>query len=122
MKNSSSSDDQMKIGASKVGSSTALAPIGSLTYQNCEELKATFDELINQYKTKIILNLKDVPFLDSEALTLILQTHDELRRRGGGELKIVGLNAVCSDILTATRLINVLYVYEDIHEAVTSGP
>ena len=121
MKNSSSSDDQMKIGASKVGSSTALAPIGSLTYQNCEELKAKFDELINQYKTKIILNLKDVPFLDSEALTLMLQTHDELRRRGGG-LKIVGLNAVCSDILTATRLINVLYVYEDIHEAVTSSP
>jgi hypothetical protein len=32
------------------------------------------------------------------------------------------LNAVCRDILLATRLINALLVYEDIAEALRSNP
>ena len=106
-----------RIGPAGAGSRAILAPKESLTYQNCEELETMFNDSLSQHKTEIILNCKAVAFMDSEALELLLRCHKELRNREG-RLKIIGLNAVCRDILTATRVNSVLDVYEDIHQAV----
>lgn len=105
----------------EVGGWLVLAPQKSITYENCQEFKDCFDEVINQNKTEIILDCKSVKFLDSEALELLAKTHAELKSRGGA-LKIIDLSAVCRDILVATRLITVLYVYDDIHKAVKNIP
>ena len=105
----------------EAGGRTLLNPGKSITHENCQEIKDRIDTQIKQQKTEIILDCKAVAFLDSAALELLLQTHEELRRQGGA-LKIAGLNQVCQDILVATRLIHTLYVYEDIHKAVTGGP
>ena len=104
----------------KVGNRIVLTPQESLTHQNCKSLEATLSECISQKKAEIILDLKGVLFLDSEALELLLRTHEELGKQGG-LLKIVGINAVCRDILLATRLINVCRVDEHIPEAIRSG-
>ncbi|MBW1850423.1 MAG: STAS domain-containing protein [Deltaproteobacteria bacterium] len=119
--NNSEQDDQKKIGGMKKGGRTVLSPKNSITYESCQEIKDLIDEQIGQHKTEIILDCKAVPFLDSAALELLLQTHNELRVQGGA-LKISGLNPVCRDILVATRLINALYVYEDVHKATMGRP
>ncbi len=110
-----------KIGKGEAGAMTVLTPKESLTYENCEELEATFNECINQHKTKVILDCKGISFIDSEGLELLVQVYEELRKRGG-ILKIVSLNTVCHEIFVATRLINVFHVYNDIHEAIRSTP
>lgn len=110
-----------KIGRGEAGAMTVLAPKESLTYQTCEELEAAFNECIDRYKTKIILDCKKLSFVDSEGLELLVRVEEKLRRRGG-ILKIVGLNPVCRDIFVATRLINSFYIYKDIHEAVKAVP
>lgn len=109
-----------KAGEMRAGARTIMTPGESLTYQNRTEFEAMFNEAFNQHKTEIILDCKAVTFIDSESLEVLLQLEKELRKRGGN-LKIIGLNAVCRDILIATRLINVFLVYEDIHEAIRSG-
>jgi anti-anti-sigma factor len=106
-----------KISTAIVSSRTILAPKKSLTYQNCEELEAMFNDSLNQHKTEIILDFKAVSFVDSETLELLLRFHEEFKNRGG-RFKIIGINTVCRDILNATRLINVFNVYEDIHQAI----
>ena len=106
-----------KINPAIVSSRTILAPKKSLTYRNCEELEAMFNDCLNQHKTEIILDFKAVSFLDSEALELLLRFHEEFKNRGG-RFKIIGINTVCRDILNATRLINVFNVYDDIHQAI----
>jgi anti-anti-sigma factor len=106
------------ISIAKVGTRTVLAPKKSLTFETCEELEATFEECLNDQRTDIVLDCKDVTFMDSEALELLVRMHEELRNRGS-ELKIITLNDVCRDIFVATRLIH-LHVYEDIHEAIRS--
>ena len=108
---------QLSINVAQVGTRTVLTPTDTLTYQNCKELEAIFTECMNQERTEIIMDLKGLSFLDSEALELLVHMHHELRNRSG-KLKIVGLDATCRDILTVTRLINVFYVYENIHDAV----
>jgi anti-sigma B factor antagonist len=106
------------ISIGKVGSRTVLAPKKSLTYENREELQATFDECINQQRSDIILDCKAIAYMDSEALELLVRMHEELRNQGN-RLMIIGLNEVCRDIFFATRLIH-LHVYEDIHQAIRS--
>ena len=110
-----------KIAISKLGARTVLSPKVALTYQNCEELEAVFNECLEQRKSEIIIDCKSVPFFDSEVLGLLVQKHEEFRDRGG-ILKLTGMNAVCKDILLATRLIDIFHVHEDIHEAIKSGP
>jgi anti-anti-sigma factor len=106
------------VSVAKVGTRTVLAPKESLTYETCAELETSFDECLNDQRADIILDCKDVTFMDSEALELLVRMHDELRNRGS-VLKIITLNDVCRDIFVATRLIH-LHVYEDIHEAIRS--
>ena len=111
--------EHKKIDGMNMGGRTVLTPKSQITYENCHELEEQIDDAIQRNKTDIILDCKRVGLLDSAALQLLIQTHDELKNKGGA-LKIVGLNDVCRDILLVTRLINVLFVYKDIHEAVTN--
>lgn len=119
MTNKDAKTTLLKIGKMNAGGMTVLTPESSVTYQNCQELKDTFDELIEQQKIEVILECKSISYIDSKTLELLWQTHDELRKRGG-VLKMTGLNAVCRDILLATRVINIFDVYQDIHEAIKS--
>lgn len=105
----------------KVGSETVLAPKGPLTYENCGELETIFNECMSQHKTDIILSCKDVPFIDSEALELLVRLNETIKKQGG-MLKIINMAEVCRDILFATRLIKVFHVYNNINEALRSVP
>ena len=99
---------------------TIINPKTSFIHQHCEELEAMLNENIDHGKTEIILDCKSVSFMDSEGLELLITVHEKLNKVGG-KLKLCGLNKVSRDIFLATRLINVLQVYEDIQKAVTDG-
>jgi anti-anti-sigma factor len=87
--------------------------------ENVAELQQLFDEAIKNEKKEIILDCKDIPFVDSAGLELLLTTDERLRKKGGG-LKLVALNSLFAEILVATRIRNVLRVYKDIHQAIRS--
>ena len=106
-----------KVGPVRVSSRTILAPKESLTYKNCEKLETTIRDCLDQQKTEIVLDFKKISFIDSEGLELLLRMHGEMKDRGA-TLKLIGLNAICLDILKATELIKVFRIYEDIHKAV----
>ncbi len=100
------------------GGSRKVLPLNNaITHQNFAELEADLQECIDNNKTEIILDCRALTFLDSEALELLVRMHEDVNSRGG-ELKLISLNKVCSDILIATRLMNILNVYKDIHGAI----
>ena len=106
---------------SKVGVRTILTPNMSLTYKNIEEVATAFNDCIQQPKTEVILDCKSVKFFDSSVLELLVRTHNDLKDTGG-VLKIIGLNEIGRDIFYATRLVNQLNVFKDIHEAIRHNP
>ena len=106
-----------KLGAEKISGRKVLNISKSLTYQNREEVEATFKNYLDQQKTEIIIDFTQIAYLDSEGLELLLQMHNDLRLRGGA-LKLVHLNELCLDILKATQLINVFRIYEDMNKAI----
>jgi len=107
----------MKIEKGKAGGMTVLAPKEGLNHQTRDEMEGHFNECLDQFRTKIILDCKEVPYFDSEGLEMLIATDEKLRKRGG-ILKIIGLNSLCRDIFVSTRLINTLHIYNDIHEAI----
>ena len=105
------------LGQNRSGKKAVLALKESLTYQNIGQLKASIEDCMGKNKTEIILDCQSLSFLDSAALELLVETHEGIRSHGGA-IKLFGLNQVCRDIMTATRLINILNIYQDIHEAI----
>ena len=108
-------------GNMNTGGRTILVPESSITHATCHEVEEQIKDGIQRSKTEIILDCKHVRLLDSAGLEFLVQTHADLQSKGS-VLKIVGLNEVCRDILLATRILHVLFVYKDIHEAITKQP
>jgi anti-anti-sigma factor len=106
-----------KYGAAGTGIRTILPLKDAVTHQNCEEIETAYEDAVNNGKTDIILDCQALTFLDSIALELIVRMHEALKNRGGA-LRLIALNDVCKDILVATRLINTLHIYKDIHGAI----
>ncbi|RJQ48356.1 MAG: anti-sigma factor antagonist [Desulfobacteraceae bacterium] len=105
----------------KGGSRTIIPLKDALTYQNCAALETAFEEAIQNNRSEIILDCKALTFIDSKVLELLVRMHEDLKKSGGA-LRMIGLNDVCRDILTATRLINFLNIYKDIHGAIRKWP
>ena len=106
-----------KLGVEKINRRKVLNINTPLTYQNCEEVEATFKDYLEQQKTEIIIDFTKIAFIDSKGLELLLQMHNELKQQGGA-LKLIHLDALCLDILKATQLIKVFRVYADINKAI----
>ena len=109
--------EHSKIVRMDISNRVILTPESSITYEKCQVIEKVINDAIQENKTDIILDCKHVELMDSAALELLIQTHNELKDRGG-TLKIIGLNNVCHDILMVTRVINELFVYKDIQEAI----
>ncbi|MFH1487748.1 MAG: STAS domain-containing protein [Pseudomonadota bacterium] len=106
-----------RVAVSRIGNRTILTPKESITHLNFEALENRIRQCTEERISEIVLDCKSVPFMDSSALECLLRIHEDMKNRRG-VLKIISLNPVCRDIFLAARLVNTLYVYEDIHEAI----
>ena len=100
-----------------------MAPSGALTHENCGTLRNAVLRADQGRKGDVVLNFERVSLVDSEGLDTLHAIHSELESAGRA-LKLICLNDVCKDIFVVTRLLNVLHVYNDLHDAVQSkvGP
>jgi anti-anti-sigma factor len=113
-------DEQIKaskISIAKMGNHMVATIRGSLTHETCDPVEKRVNDLIQQKKQWVIMDLKAVPFIDSRSLEMLLRVNAALKQHGGA-LKLIGLGPICRDILIATRLINLFHTYDDIHQAI----
>lgn len=75
--------------------------------------------LLDEGKTKILLNLANVTQIDSMGLGELISSHMTLRNRGG-ELKLIHLTDRVRDLMTITKLLTVFDVYDNEPDAVAS--
>jgi anti-sigma B factor antagonist len=70
-------------------------------------------------KTKILLNLADVPYVDSAGLGEIVRCYTTVSKKGG-KLKLLNLTAKIRDLLAITKLLTVFETYDSEADAVKS--
>lgn len=103
-----------------VGDVMVLDLKGRITLGDGDELlKDKVNSLINQGRRKLLLNLADVPYVDSAGLGQIVRTYTTVSRQGG-QLKLVNLTKRIEDLLSITKLLTVFETFDSESEAVKS--
>ena len=85
---------------------------GKLTIGEGDELlKEKINSLMQQGHKNMLLNLENVPYVDSAGLGGIVHTYTTVSRQGG-KLKLVNLTKRITDLLAITKLLTVFETYE----------
>lgn len=84
-----------------------------------ELLKDKVNALLNQGQKKIVLNLAEVPYIDSAGLGEIVRTFTTVSRQGGS-LKLLNLTKRITDLLSITKLLTVFDTFDSENDAVNS--
>jgi len=110
----------MQIEQRAVGDVTVLDLKGRVTLGEGDELlKDKVNSLLNQGLNKIVLNLADVPYVDSAGLGEIVRTYTTVSKQGG-TLKLLNLTKRITDLLSITKLLTVFETFDSENEAVRS--
>ena|SRR5215467_1853872 len=75
--------------------------------------------LLDEQRTKIVLNLADVDYIDSSGIGELVSGFSAVKGRGG-ELKLLNLTKKVRDLLQITKLFTVFDVYTDESTAIRS--
>jgi anti-sigma B factor antagonist len=110
----------MQIDQRAVGDVVVLDLKGKITLGEGDELlKDKVNSLVNQGHKKIVLNLAEVPYIDSAGLGEIVRTYTTVSRQGGS-LKLLNLTKRITDLLSITKLLTVFETFDSEKEAVGS--
>jgi anti-sigma B factor antagonist len=110
----------MQIDQRAVGDVVVLDVKGRITMGEGDELlKDKVNSLVNQGHKKIVLNLAEVPYIDSAGLGEIVRTYTTVSRQGGS-LKLLSLTKRITDLLSITKLLTVFETFDSENDAVRS--
>ncbi len=110
----------MQISERAVGDVVVLDVKGRITLGDGDEvLKDKVNSVVGKGTKKILLNLADVPYVDSAGLGEIVRTYTTVSRQGGS-LKLLNLTKRISDLLAITKLLTVFETFDSEPEAVKS--
>jgi anti-sigma B factor antagonist len=110
----------MQIQERPVNDVTIVDLHGKLTLdEGVELLRDKVNSLVQQDRKKIVLNLENVPYVDSAGLGEIVRTYTTVSRQGGA-LKLLNLTKRIQDLLSITKLLTVFETYDSENDAVRS--
>ena len=110
----------MQIDQRSVGDVIVLDLKGKITLGEGDELlKDKVNSLVNQGHKKIVLNLAEVPYIDSAGLGEIVRTYTTVSRQGGS-LKLLNLTKRITDLLAITKLLTVFETFDSEPDALKS--
>ena len=110
----------MQIEERAVGDVVVLDLRGKITLGEGDELlKDKVNSLVNQGYKKVVLNLAEVPYIDSAGFGEVVRTYTTVSRQGGS-LKLLSLTKRITDLLSITKLLTVFETFDSENEAVRS--
>jgi len=96
----------------EIGSVTIVDLSGELVLGQSGALRVALGQLMDNRRTKIILNLANVKAIDSSGIGELAGAYTPVRTRGG-EMKLLNPTKKVDDMLKLTQLSRVFEVYTD---------
>ncbi len=110
----------MKLRQRTHGEVTILDLNGRLILGDGEQLfRDTVDDLIQRGRTKVLLNLTGVTYIDSAGIGTMMWKYSTLLGRGGA-LKLLNPQSRTETVLAVTRLLTILETFHDEAAAIAS--
>jgi anti-anti-sigma factor len=109
----------MKVEQQRIGTVDVLTPVGTLIEQDAERFLKTLMARVRATNPRVVLDMHEVPYMDSAALEGLLTAAEELSESASA-LKLAGVTATCREILELTGLSARVRFFEDVQGAVKS--
>jgi anti-anti-sigma factor len=109
----------MRIEAKSKDSGAILHLSGKVIGDSVTQLKRTIDERISSGANWIIIDLAEVPLMDSSALGTIIAAFLRLQEKNG-KLALLNAQKNILDVLAITKLDSLFEVYHDMQTALES--
>jgi len=103
----------MQVRISKLGVAHYLTPDGPLVRDNVAAFTARVEEARGAGGTRLVVDLRHVPFFDSAGLECLLDLADRLRE-AGGSLRLANANALCREVLALTGIDEKIPVHDNL--------
>jgi len=110
----------MEINIRTNGSVTIIDLSGNLIIGKSEEsLRQIVNQLIAEEQMHLLLNLSDVPIIDSSGIGAMIKSFTSVKA-ANGHLKVLKPSRMARQLLTITGLLSVLETYDDEAAAISS--
>jgi anti-anti-sigma factor len=86
---------------------------GKITFEHCAALQAEFDRAMEDTVREIVIDFKEVPFVDSSGIGEILRVFRLVRERHG-EVVLVNPNKKLRDLFTMYRFEKFMKIREEV--------
>ena len=93
---------ELKLETETTSGETLIRCIGKLTYTSCEVLRSTVHDLLPQTKC-LVLDLKDMRYLDSYGLGVLVGIYLSARRQDC-QLRLINVDQQAKNVLQITNL------------------
>ncbi|MFW6169830.1 MAG: STAS domain-containing protein [Planctomycetota bacterium] len=103
----------------RIGTIDVIHGVDALVTEHLEPFVELLDECADEGQPKAVLDLRDVPLIDSAGLETLLDMQEKFEGYGGA-LKLLISNGLCKDILDVTGVDSHFEVFADVREAVGS--
>jgi anti-sigma B factor antagonist len=95
-----------------------LTVSGSLTLgRDAQHFEWTIGELVKNRQNRIVVDLSDVPFVDSAGIGILVGCHGTVAK-SGGQLRLAGLTDRVLNVLRITKVDSVVVMDPSVAEAV----
>ena len=107
----------MDISSRVKGEVVILDISGEIDLYNAPEIKDIVNKLIDQKRYNVIINLKEVTYIDSSGIGALISSLSNLKKYQGG-LKIINVFASVKKVFELTKLTSFFEIYDSEDEAV----
>ncbi|MFH1553049.1 MAG: STAS domain-containing protein [Candidatus Omnitrophota bacterium] len=98
---------------------TVFRMIGDINIETSPDVKKSLDQAISDKKERIVINLKDVNYVDSSGLATLVEILKNLRAYGG-KLKLSNLSSKVKGLFEITKLDNLFDIAAEEGDALSS--
>lgn len=109
----------MDISSRARGEIVILDISGEIDLYNAPEIKDIINKLIEQKKYNVIINLKEVTYIDSSGIGALISSLSNLKKYQGA-LKIINVFASVKKVFELTKLTSFFEIYDSEDEALNS--
>lgn len=110
----------MRLNERQIGDVTVLDVHGRIAVQEGADIfRRAIERLVEDDRLKILVNLRETPYIDSTALGEMIRAYTTLTRKGGA-LKMLSPTRPVHDLLAITNLAEVFKAFDDESAAIAS--
>lgn len=109
----------MRIETQHQGAVTVIKPYGPLNADEVESVRDAVREAIGTSLGRFVIDVAEIPFVDSVGLELLLDTTEQLDQ-SGQTLRLCGANETLREVFDITEVGRHFELYEDTNTAVRS--